>query len=229
MIAVENDWKPVLEAASQTPSYQSLREFLKEEYRSEEVYPDMNHIWTAFQWTPLSETKVVILGQDPYHGPHQAHGLSFSVQPGVTPPPSLKNIYKELEADLGYPPVDHGYLKSWADQGVLLMNTVLTVRRGQAHSHQGKGWEVVTDAAIRALNKKEDKVVFILWGNASIEKRAMIDEDKHAVLTSSHPSPFSAHLSFFGSRPFSKTNAILQADGQEPIHWQLPDDIYEES
>ncbi|WP_277630410.1 uracil-DNA glycosylase, partial [Atopococcus tabaci] len=192
------------------------------------VYPDMYHIWKAFEWTPYNKVKAVILGQDPYHGPNQAHGLSFSVQPGVKVPPSLKNIYKELESDLGIPPVDHGYLRSWAEQGVLLLNTVLTVRKGEPNSHRGKGWELVTDEVIQRLNEKETPVVFILWGNASIQKRELIDESKHYVLTSPHPSPFSARKGFFGSRPFSKTNELLQESGQEPIDWRLPEDPEQE-
>lgn len=221
---VENDWKTILEEATDTESYEKLREFLKEEYNSATVYPDMYHIWKAFEWTPYNKVKAVILGQDPYHGPNQAHGLSFSVQPGVKVPPSLKNIYKELESDLGIPPVDHGYLRSWAEQGVLLLNTVLTVRKGEPNSHRGKGWELVTDEVIQRLNEKESPVVFILWGNASIQKRELIDESKHYVLTSPHPSPFSARKGFFGSRPFSKTNELLQESGQEPIDWRLPED-----
>ncbi len=223
MIPVENDWSAILKEATATASYQQLREFLKSEYKEQTVYPPMYDIWTAFQWTSYADTKAVILGQDPYHGPQQAHGLSFSVQPGVDLPPSLRNIYKELENDLAYPPVQHGYLKKWADEGVLMLNTVLTVRRGQAHSHKNKGWEEVTDAVIQSLNQKDQPVVFILWGNASIAKRELIDESKHFVLCSSHPSPFSAHISFFGSRVFSKTNQLLETSGQTPIDWQLPE------
>lgn len=227
MIPVENDWLPILEEAAANSSSQKLREFLKREYEESQIFPDMNEIWTAFQWTSFSDTKLVILGQDPYHGPGQAHGLSFSVQPGVPVPPSLKNIYKELENDLGYPPVKHGYLKKWADQGVLLLNTVLTVRQGQAHSHKNKGWEEITDHVIRSLNQKEKPVIFILWGNASIQKRELIDESKHVVLSSSHPSPFSARISFFGSKPFSKSNEILKESGQDEVDWQLPEEVKE--
>ena len=227
MIPVKNDWLPILEEAMRNDSYQELREFLKEEYKNHQVFPDMHEIWTAFEWTSFSDAKVVILGQDPYHGPNQAHGLSFSVQPDVPVPPSLKNIYKELEDDLGCPPVNHGYLKKWADQGVLLLNTVLTVRAGQAHSHKGKGWEELTDHVIRSLNQKEKPVIFILWGNPSIQKRELIDESRHVVITSSHPSPFSARISFFGSRPFSKTNEVLRESGQDEIDWQLPEEVEE--
>ncbi|MDO5457083.1 MAG: uracil-DNA glycosylase [Atopococcus tabaci] len=227
MIPVENDWRPILQEVMTSNSYQELREFLKLEYQKYQVFPDMHEIWTAFQWTSFSDTKVVILGQDPYHGLDQAHGLSFSVQPGVKVPPSLKNIYKELEDDLGYSPVTHGYLKKWADQGVLLLNTVLTVRAGQAHSHKNKGWEKLTDHVIQSLNQKEKPIVFILWGNASIQKRELIDESKHIVLTSSHPSPFSARISFFGSKPFSRTNEVLKESGQDEIDWQLPKEVQE--
>jgi len=221
-IPVENEWKPVLKEATDTESYSKLREFLKEEYAHHEIYPEMNNIWQAFEWTPYDDVKAVILGQDPYHGQGQAHGLSFSVQPGVKIPPSLRNIYKELYNDLGIDPVDHGYLESWAKQGVLLLNTVLTVRAGQAHSHRGKGWEEVTDYVIEELNERDKPIVFILWGNAAKAKRTMINEDKHVVITSTHPSPFSAHKGFFGSKPFSKTNQALISSGQEPIDWDLP-------
>lgn len=221
-IAVENDWKPILEKAAQKDSYQNLRKFLVDEYNAYPIYPEMNNIWQAFQWTPYKDVKVVILGQDPYHGENQAHGLSFSVQPGIPLPPSLRNIYKELEDDLGIEPVTHGYLKSWALQGVLLLNTVLTVRAGQAHSHREKGWEDLTDEVIRALNEREKPMVFILWGGAAQRKRSMIDESKHVILASSHPSPLSSYRGFFGSNPFSKANEALQELGQDPIDWQLP-------
>lgn len=222
-IPVQNDWASILKEASQTESYHQLREFLKQEYQTEKIFPSKENIWQAFQWTPYEKVKVVILGQDPYIKENQAHGLSFSVQPEVKVPPSLKNIYKELESDLGYPPVKHGYLKSWADEGVLLLNTVLTVREGQSHSHKGKGWEAVTDYVIQKLNEKENTVVFILWGNPSIKKRSLIDESKHVVLTSVHPSPLSASRGFFGTKPFSKTNEALIQSGQTPINWQLPE------
>lgn len=224
-LPVENDWRPILEQAMATDSYHHLREFLKAEYQQHTIYPDMYNIWTAFQWTPYSEVKAVILGQDPYHGPGQAHGLSFSVQPGIEIPPSLKNMYIELENDLGIPPAHHGYLRAWAEEGVLLLNTVLTVRAHQAHSHQGKGWEQLTDAVIQALNAREKPLVFILWGNAAKQKQTMIDESRHAVLTSVHPSPLSAYRGFFGSKPFSKTNQLLKSWGQEPINWRLPERV----
>lgn len=195
---------------------------MKDEYQHHRVYPDMYHIFQAFEWTPFSQVKVVILGQDPYHGPHQAHGLSFSVQPGVPVPPSLQNIYKELQDDLGIAPVNHGYLKKWADQGVLLLNSVLTVRDGQAFSHQGHGWERLTDVAIHQLSERPKPVVFILWGRAAQNKMTLIDQTRNIVIKSAHPSPLSASRGFFGSRPFSKTNAALTAMGEEPIDWQLP-------
>ncbi|MFL2104902.1 uracil-DNA glycosylase [Desemzia sp. FAM 23991] len=221
-IPVKNDWAPILKEASESESYQKLREFLKKEYETETIYPPKENIWQAFEWTPYSEVKAVILGQDPYIRENQAHGLSFSVQPGIKLPPSLKNIYKELEADLGYPPADHGYLESWAKEGVLLLNTVLTVREGHSHSHKGKGWEELTNFVIQKLNERSGMIVFILWGNPSIEKRDLIDESKHVVLTSPHPSPFSARKGFFGSRPFSKTNEALIESGQTPIDWEVP-------
>lgn len=222
---VENDWAPILNQPSLDPIYKKLTLFLSNEYKDETIYPEKDQIWQAFEWTPYHEVRVVILGQDPYHGPNQAHGLSFSVNPGIRTPPSLVNIYKELEADLGYPRVNHGYLKAWADQGVLLLNTVLTVRKGEAHSHRKKGWEEITDQVIKELNKREEPMVFILWGNPSIKKRSLINEEKHVVLTSPHPSPLSAYRGFFGSKPFSNTNKALKKMGQDPIDWQLPDKV----
>lgn len=224
-IPVENDWAPILKQPSLEQTYEKLTLFLSNEYKNEIIYPEKEQIWQAFEWTPYHEVQVVILGQDPYHGPNQAHGLSFSVNPGVKTPPSLVNIYKELETDLGYPRVNHGYLKAWADQGVLLLNTVLTVRKGEAHSHRKKGWEEITDHVIKELNKREEPMVFLLWGNPSIKKRELIDEEMHIVLTSSHPSPLSAYRGFLGSKPFSSTNEALKKLGQEPIDWQLPDKV----
>lgn len=225
MIPINNHWRPIILEASQRTSYLALREFLKEEYRNHKVYPSMHEIWTAFQWTDFPDVKVVILGQDPYHGPNQAHGLSFSVKPGQAIPPSLRNIYQELYSDLGYPPVKHGYLKSWADQGVLLLNTVLTVRAGQANSHRNRGWEDLTDFAIQSLNGSDHPIVFILWGRNAQNKKPLIDISKHFVLESSHPSPLSARHSFIGSRVFSKSNHLLEKSGQIPINWQLPENI----
>lgn len=220
-VLIHNDWQEVLEKQFAAPYYGQLHEFLKEEYAHHTIYPEMHHIFQAFEWTPFSQVKVVILGQDPYHNPHQAHGLSFSVLPGVPVPPSLQNIYKELQADLGYPPVRHGYLKSWAQQGVLLLNSVLTVRAGDAFSHAGKGWETLTDAAIKALSARGG-VVFILWGNAAKKKIPLIDKERNRIIASAHPSPLSASRGFFGSRPFSRANAALAELGESPINWQLP-------
>lgn len=219
---INNDWWPVLKPQFETANYQQLHNFLVDEYGHQQVYPEMHHIFEAFNWTPFSKVKVVILGQDPYHGPGQAHGCSFSVLPGVAVPPSLQNIYKELQADLGCPPVKHGYLRSWAEQGVLLLNSVLTVRAGQAYSHQGHGWEQLTDAAIVALSERPAPVVFILWGRAARDKKRLIDLKRNFVVESAHPSPLSAYRGFFGSRPFSKTNQFLEMTGQAPINWQLP-------
>ncbi|MCP0886328.1 uracil-DNA glycosylase [Ligilactobacillus sp. WILCCON 0076] len=220
---IQNDWQEILKPEFESVYYEHLHNFLRDEYTHYNIHPDMYHIFEAFEWTPFSKVKVVILGQDPYHGPHQAHGLSFSVLPGVKIPPSLKNIYKELESDLGIKPVSHGYLEKWAKQGVLLLNSVLTVRDGQAFSHRGQGWEKLTDVAIKKLSDREQPVVFILWGNAAQSKIGLIDETKNVVIKSAHPSPLSATRGFFGSRPFSKTNAALIAMGETPIDWQLPE------
>jgi len=222
---IHNSWQDVLEEEFTKEYYLNLRDFLKQEYSQQTIYPDMYHIYSALELTPYEEVKVVILGQDPYHGPNQAHGLSFSVQPGVKTPPSLMNIYKELQADLGYPPVAHGFLESWAKQGVLLLNTVLTVRNGQAYSHRGQGWETLTDAIIKKLNDRDKPIVFILWGKPAQEKIKMIDTSKHIIIKSPHPSPLAAHRGFFGSKPFSKTNQALEQLGETPINWQLPDTV----
>ncbi|WP_207941321.1 uracil-DNA glycosylase [Enterococcus sp. DIV2402] len=222
---IHNSWQNILEEEFQKSYYLELREFLKQEYQTQRIFPDMYHIFEALEKTPYEKVKVVILGQDPYHGMNQAHGLSFSVQPGVKIPPSLKNIYKELADDLGIPPVTHGYLTSWAEQGVLLLNTVLTVREGQAYSHRGKGWEQLTDVIIQKLNEREQPIVFILWGKPAQQKMTMIDTQKHIIIRSVHPSPLSAHRGFFGSKPFSKTNDALIALGETPINWQLPERV----
>lgn len=222
---IHNDWWDVLEPQFNQAYYAQLHDFLKDEYSHQVIYPEMHHIFQAFEWTPFSEVKVVILGQDPYHGPHQAHGCSFSVLPGVKIPPSLQNIYKELQSDVGFTPVNHGYLKKWADQGILLLNSVLTVRDGQAFSHKGKGWEQLTDAAISALSARSKPVVFILWGKAAQNKISLINTETNVVLQSVHPSPLSAHRGFFGSKPFSKTNKALVAMGEAPIDWQLPQHV----
>lgn len=222
---IHNSWQDVLADEFEKPYYHSLRDFLKKEYKTQKIHPDMYHIFEALELTPYEKVKVVILGQDPYHGANQAHGLSFSVQPGVKIPPSLNNIYKELQSDLGIKTVNHGNLVSWAKQGVLLLNTVLTVREGQAYSHRGQGWERLTDTIIEKLNEREQPVVFILWGKPAQEKMKMIDRSKHIILTSSHPSPLSAHRGFLGSKPFSKTNDALLALGEQPIDWQLPETV----
>lgn len=222
MNILHNDWAPLLEPIFQSKQYLELREFLKSEYASTTIYPEMHDIFNALHYTAYKDTKAVILGQDPYHGEGQAHGFSFSVNPGVKVPPSLKNIYKELEQDIDFTQPNHGYLLHWAKQGVLLLNTVLTVRKKQANSHKGMGWESLTDEVIRLLNKREEPIVFILWGKHAQQKKEMIDQRKHLILMSPHPSPFSAHRGFFGSRPFSKTNAFLTENGQTPIDWQLP-------
>lgn len=219
---IHNDWQEVLQAEFASESYRKLHNFLKEEYRTQKIHPDMYHIFTAFELTPFQDVKVVILGQDPYHGPNQAHGLSFSVLPGQAIPPSLQNIYKELASDLGVMPVNHGYLVDWAKQGVLMLNTVLTVREGQAFSHQGRGWEKLTDAAISALSNRKQPVIFVLWGKAAQDKIKLIDTKRNIIIKSAHPSPLSAYRGFFGSKPFSKVNAALEAMRQAPINWQLP-------
>ena len=219
---IHNDWQQVLEPVFAGEQYAHLHAFLKNEYATQTIYPEMHHIFQAFEWTSFADTKVVILGQDPYHEPQQAVGASFAVAPGVQLPPSLVNIYTELQSDLGIAPVNHGYLKSWAKQGVLLLNAVLTVRRGAAYSHRGRGWEELTDAAIAALSKRGG-VVFILWGRAAQNKRPMINEQTNRVIASPHPSPLSAYRGFFGSKPFSRANADLAAMGEQAIDWQLPE------
>ncbi|ADQ60625.1 uracil-DNA glycosylase [Lactobacillus delbrueckii subsp. lactis] len=218
---IGNDWDQVLTPVFESDEYHKLHDFLKKEYQTRQIYPDMYHIFTAFKLTPFKDTKVVILGQDPYHNPGQANGMSFSVMPGTPLPPSLRNVYKELYDDVGAQPVNHGYLKRWADQGVLLLNAVLTVPYGQANGHQGKGWEMVTDAAIKALSER-GQVVFILWGRFAQDKIPLIDQDKNVIIKSAHPSPFSANRGFFGSRPFSRCNAALKEFGRAPVDWQLP-------
>lgn len=216
-----NDWDLVLAEEMEKPYYQELREFLKEEYARERIHPDMEDIFNALRQTAFKDVKAVILGQDPYHGPGQAHGLSFSVQPGVRIPPSLRNIFKELEDDLGCQAPGHGNLTEWTEEGVLLLNTVLTVREGQAHSHRGKGWEIFTDRVIRSLNERKERVVFILWGKPAQSKIPLIDQNKHRIITSVHPSPLSARRGFFGSRPFSRVNQYLMESGQAPVNWQI--------
>lgn len=217
-----NDWKTPLAPELEQQYYQDLRRFLIAEYRTRQIFPDMYDIFNALHYTSLADTKVVILGQDPYHEPGQAHGLSFSVKPGVQPPPSLINIFKELSTDLGCTMPNNGCLKPWAEQGVLLLNTVLTVRAHQANSHKGKGWEIFTDRIISILNEREKPMAFILWGRPARMKKAMITNPNHFVVESPHPSPLSAYAGFFGSRPFSQVNDFLKRTGQTPIDWQLP-------
>ena len=217
-----NDWEEYLLPEMEEPYYKELRQFLINEYRTRQIFPDMYSIFNALHYTSLADTKVVIFGQDPYHEPGQAHGLSFSVLPNVPPPPSLQNIFKELETDLGCRVPDNGCLEPWARQGVLLLNTVLTVQAHNANSHQGKGWEIFTDKIISILNEREKPMVFILWGAPARRKKAMITNRAHLIIESPHPSPLSAYRGFFGSRPFSRANAFLKSTGQEPINWQLP-------
>jgi uracil-DNA glycosylase len=223
MAAMKTDWNPLLRGEFQKPYWIELQRFVAEERARTTVYPPPHEVFAALHLTPYAEVKAVILGQDPYHGPNQAHGLCFSVRPGVPPPPSLQNIFKELEADLGIPPPPHGCLVSWARQGVLLLNTSLTVRARRAGSHQGKGWEIFTDEVLKVVNAKPERVVFILWGAAARKKKALIDTSRHVVIESAHPSPLSASNGFFGSRPFSRTNAALIEAGREPIDWRLPE------
>lgn len=220
MVNLGNDWDAILEGEFEKEYYKALRAFLIGEYKSREIYPSMYDIFNALKMTPYQDVKVVILGQDPYHEPDQAHGLSFSVNKGVPKPPSLVNIFKELEGDLGITPPDHGCLEDWAKQGVLLLNTVLTVRRGQANSHKGKGWELFTDHVIKMLNERENPMVFILWGAHAKSKAAFITNRNHLILTAAHPSPLSAHNGFWGCRHFSKTNEFLRRFG-ESIQWEI--------
>lgn len=222
-VKMEASWKRELIGEFSKSYMQKLRQFLKSELDAgHQIYPKPSEIFAAFDHTPFDQVKVVILGQDPYHGPGQAHGLCFSVRPQVTPPPSLVNIYKELKDDLGIERPDHGYLVSWADQGVLLLNSVLTVQQGKPASHQGRGWEEFTDKAIHVLAEKRERLVFVLWGAYAQKKGAFIDRKKHLVIESPHPSPFSAARGFLGSHPFSKINHYLEANGTKPIDWQLP-------
>jgi uracil-DNA glycosylase len=217
------DWNPVLRGEFAKDYWPPLQQFVAEERARTTVYPPKEDVFAALHLTSYAATKVLILGQDPYHGPRQAHGLCFSVRPGVAPPPSLVNIFKELESDLGIPRPTHGCLEHWAEQGVLLLNAVLTVRAQQANSHQGKGWEQFTDEVIRRVDAKPETVVFILWGSYARKKKALVTGPQHVVIESAHPSPLSAHNGFFGSRPFSRANAALVAAGREPIDWRIPE------
>lgn len=218
-VRIRGGWKEKLQDQFEKPYFTELKEFVRSEYGKAVIYPEPKNIFRAFDLAPFDEVRVVILGQDPYHGAGQANGLCFSVNPGVRPPPSLQNIFKELEDDLGHEVSHDTDLSRWARQGVLLLNATLTVRASSAGSHQGKGWEQFTDAAIRTLNDEREGVVFILWGNYARQKGAFIDRSKHFVIESAHPSPFSAHNGFFGSKPFSKTNAYLVHYGKNAIKW----------
>lgn len=215
------DWNPVLRSEFSEPYWQELQAFVARERQRGPVYPPEADVFTAFHLTPLARTKVVILGQDPYHGPGQAHGLSFSVRPGVAIPPSLRNIFQELHSDIGCPMPRNGSLEKWAASGVLLLNTTLTVRAGAAASHQGRGWETFTDKVIEVVNGSSSGVVFVLWGASSRRKKNVIDTARHVIIESAHPSPLSAHNGFFGSRPFSRANTALEALGREPVDWCL--------
>ena len=221
MVNIGNDWDKILDGEFDKDYYRMLREFLKKEYVTQTIYPSMYDIFNALKATAYEDVKVVILGQDPYHGPGQAHGMCFSVQKGVTPPPSLVNIFKELNDDVGCSEPPHGCLESWADQGVLLLNTVLTVRAGQANSHKGMGWEIFTDNVIRKLNEREKPMVFLLWGANAQTKTSYITNPAHLILKAPHPSPLSAYRGFFGCHHFSKANEFLVANGMEPIDWQI--------
>lgn len=221
MVNIGNDWDGILKDEFTKEYYLKLREFLKQEYRSHTVYPDMYSIFNALKMTPYENVKAVILGQDPYHEPNQAFGLCFAVKDGTKLPPSLVNIYKEMQSDLGIPPAKSGDLSCWARQGVLLLNTVLTVRGGSANSHKGKGWENLTDEIIRKLNEKSQPIVFILWGANARSKKALITNPKHFIIESAHPSPLSAFNGFFGSKPFSRTNYFLMKSMIPPINWRV--------
>jgi uracil-DNA glycosylase len=221
-IKLEAGWKAQLASEVHQPYFQELRDFLAAEKKQYTIYPKGGHIFRAFEVTPFDQTKVVIIGQDPYHGEGQAEGLSFSVAPGVKPPPSLVNIYKELREDLGFTIPNHGHLIHWARQGVLLLNSVLTVRANQPASHRNKGWEKFTDEAIRQASAHKEHLVFLLWGKYAQDKAILIDPNKHLILKAAHPSPYSAAAGFFGCKHFSTTNAYLISKGLEPINWQLP-------
>ena len=220
---MKTDWNPILNGEFSKPYWGELQQFVHEERTRQLVFPPHDEVFAALHLTPYASVKVLILGQDPYHGPGQAHGLCFSVRRGVPIPPSLANIYKELEADVGVKAPAHGNLEAWARQGVLLLNASLTVRAHKAASHQGKGWEIFTDEGIKAVNAKPERVVFILWGASARKKRSFVDTSRHVIIESAHPSPLSAHRGFFGSRPFSRANEALVAAGREPVDWSLPD------
>lgn len=221
MVNIGNEWDTLLADEFRKPYYLQLRQFLKNEYSTRRIYPDMKDIFNALRYTPYNDVKVVIIGQDPYHGAGQAHGLCFSVKKGVQPPPSLMNIFKELQADVGTQLPPHGELTDWAKQGVLLMNTVLTVREAMPNSHRGKGWETFTDRVIGLLNEREKPIVFLLWGGNAKAKLPLITNPRHKILTAAHPSPLSAYGGFFGCRHFSQTNDFLRLNGEKEIDWQI--------
>lgn len=222
MVKLGNSWDDVLAGEFEKEYYLVLREFLKSEYGTHQVYPPMEHIFRALKETPYDKVKAVIIGQDPYHEPGQAQGLCFSVPEGVKQPPSLVNIFKEMQADLGVRPPSHGNLLTWAHQGVLLLNAVLTVREHEANSHKNKGWEQFTDRVISLLNDREDPVVFILWGANAKAKASLITNERHCIITGAHPSPLSAHNGFWGGKYFSRANEFLEEQGYEPINWRIP-------
>lgn len=225
MVKLGNDWDEVLNGEFEKPYYIEIREFLKKEYATQIVYPDMYDIFNALKATSFKDTKVVILGQDPYHNPGQAHGMSFSVKPGIMPPPSLQNMYKEIENEFGYEmPKKYGYLQSWAKQGVLLLNTVLTVRQNQPQSHKNCGWETFTDNVIASLNQKQEPCVFLLWGSNAKSKAKLITNKKHLILTAVHPSPLSAYRGFFGCNHFKLANEFLKENGIKEIDWKITED-----
>ncbi|MGX4685340.1 uracil-DNA glycosylase [Vagococcus sp. JNUCC 83] len=219
---IQSDWKDILKDELEKDYVKKLESFLEIEYQTKTIFPQKKDIFSALNNTPYSDTKVVILGQDPYHGENQAHGLSFSVLPGTKLPPSLVNIFKELSSDCDIVVPNSGYLMPWSKQSVLLLNTVLTVEKGKAHSHKNKGWENFTNCIIKSLNEKEQPIIFVLWGKPAQEKKELIDLDKHIIIEAPHPSPLSAYRGFFGSKPFSKTNEYLIKTGQKPIDWSLP-------
>lgn len=222
MKIIGNDWDDILGEEFDKDYYQNLRKFLDEEYTNKTIYPSKQDLYNALRLTPYKDVKVVILGQDPYHEPGQAHGLAFSVNKGIQIPPSLINIYKEMKDDIGTFIPNNGYLFSWTKQGILLLNSVLTVEAHKANSHKGKGWEVLTDFIISKLDKKDEPVVFILWGRNARDKKTLITNPKHLIIESAHPSPLSAYNGFFGSKPFSKTNKFLTKNNKTPINWQIP-------
>ncbi len=220
---IDNDWLPYLSEEFKKPYYKDLYNYIKEEYSTHTIYPPSEDIFNALKTTPIANVKVVILGQDPYHEPGQAHGMCFSVKPGVQTPPSLQNMYKEIREEYGYDIPNNGYLVKWAEQGVLLLNTVLTVRRGAANSHKGKGWEKFTDAVIRAVNEQDRPVVYLLWGANARSKKALVTNPKHLVLETVHPSPLSAYNGFFGCGHFKLANEYLEKNGIAPIDWKIDD------